>query len=275
MGLQMYARENDGWYPTLLPPAEAPAAQSAPTTRSHARADGGSHGIAYLGRLGADRTQATSPAGGGHPLRAAFALISQGTCTPKQFICLSSRDSEDEGSVLIDGLQRPGRAGVNWFDFKGYPFVSYGYQLPYGPHALPRIGAAAGLAIMADKGPYFQAGTADPVSGVVPDTLVGAPGSVVAPPRGMAPGTSLDWKMYVRKVGDWSAYNSRNHESAGQNVLFNDAHVDFCKIPMVGIAHDNVYTIQRAGAPELEAKFGVLPADFRGPVNDEDSVIVP
>ena len=36
--------------------------------------------------------------------------------------------------------------------------------------------------------------------------------------------------------------NSRNHKSEGQNVLFNDGHVEWCKTPFVGYARDNIYT---------------------------------
>jgi prepilin-type N-terminal cleavage/methylation domain-containing protein/prepilin-type processing-associated H-X9-DG protein len=36
--------------------------------------------------------------------------------------------------------------------------------------------------------------------------------------------------------------NSRNHSGKGQNVLFNDGHVDWCNNPFVGIARDNIYT---------------------------------
>ena len=38
------------------------------------------------------------------------------------------------------------------------------------------------------------------------------------------------------------AMNSRNHKSEGQNVLFNDGSVQWCKTPFVGYARDNIYT---------------------------------
>jgi hypothetical protein len=37
------------------------------------------------------------------------------------------------------------------------------------------------------------------------------------------------------------AMNSRNHKSEGQNVLFNDGSVQWCKTPFVGYARDNIY----------------------------------
>ncbi len=41
---------------------------------------------------------------------------------------------------------------------------------------------------------------------------------------------------------DIKAMNSRNHRSEGQNVLFNDGSVQWCKTPFVGYARDNIYT---------------------------------
>ena len=37
--------------------------------------------------------------------------------------------------------------------------------------------------------------------------------------------------------------NSKNHLAKGQNVLFNDAHVQWCNTPFVGINQDNIYTM--------------------------------
>jgi hypothetical protein len=41
---------------------------------------------------------------------------------------------------------------------------------------------------------------------------------------------------------DIKAMNSRNHRSEGQNVLFNDGSVQWCKTPFVGYDRDNIYT---------------------------------
>jgi prepilin-type N-terminal cleavage/methylation domain-containing protein len=41
---------------------------------------------------------------------------------------------------------------------------------------------------------------------------------------------------------DIRAMNSRNHRSEGQNVLFSDGSVQWCKTPFVGYARDNIYT---------------------------------
>ena len=41
---------------------------------------------------------------------------------------------------------------------------------------------------------------------------------------------------------DMKAMNSRNHRGEGQNVLFNDGSVQWCKTPFVGYGSDNIYT---------------------------------
>jgi len=43
---------------------------------------------------------------------------------------------------------------------------------------------------------------------------------------------------------DMRAMNSQNHRSEGQNVLFNDGSVQWCKTPFAGYARDNIYTHQ-------------------------------
>jgi competence protein ComGC len=48
---------------------------------------------------------------------------------------------------------------------------------------------------------------------------------------------------------DIKAMNSKNHRGAGQNVLFNDGSVQWCKTPFVGYLRDNIYTRDpKAGA---------------------------
>jgi prepilin-type N-terminal cleavage/methylation domain-containing protein len=58
---------------------------------------------------------------------------------------------------------------------------------------------------------------------------------------------------------DIKAMNSRNHRSEGQNVLFNDGSVQWCKTPFVGYARDNIYAfkgIDVGGWPSLaEGRF--------------------
>jgi prepilin-type N-terminal cleavage/methylation domain-containing protein len=53
---------------------------------------------------------------------------------------------------------------------------------------------------------------------------------------------------------DMEMMNSRNHRGKGQNVLFNDGSVLWCKTPFVGYTRDNIYTrATAAGWPTLAA----------------------
>jgi prepilin-type N-terminal cleavage/methylation domain-containing protein len=65
---------------------------------------------------------------------------------------------------------------------------------------------------------------------------------------------------------DIMAMNSRNHRSEGQNVLFNDGSVQWCKTPFVGYARDHIYTFKGmdvGGWPwHAEGKFDSLLLPF-------------
>ena len=60
--------------------------------------------------------------------------------------------------------------------------------------------------------------------------------------------------------------NSANHGGEGQNVLFLDGHMVFCKTRNVGIEGDDIY-LNRAGrqAAGLDAKDAVLGGDACSP----------
>jgi len=65
-----------------------------------------------------------------------FLLIVAGQSTPGQFICPSAGDTEDDlrnrGTDAAVGTESAGQPGKNRFDFRGYPYLSYAYQVPYG-----------------------------------------------------------------------------------------------------------------------------------------------
>jgi len=216
--------------------------------------------IKYTGLIGGgkgtpaspSRTQPSTSGPGGarelSPTRAFWALVSSGDCTVKEFICPSSGDVLDE-TEHIDA----------YYDFTAYENVSYGYQLPFGPVTTqPREGADNRLPLAADKGPYISA-------------------DVPTPPAGLGVQAS------ARK---WAAYNSPNHGREGQNVLFADGHVSFQKTPIVGIDHDNIYTIaldnihtasRTAGeSPWRRNAYPFAPVNSLGQaISSTDSVIFP
>ncbi|MBK9128633.1 MAG: prepilin-type N-terminal cleavage/methylation domain-containing protein [Phycisphaerales bacterium] len=216
-----------------------------------------------------------------HPSRSMFLLVIEGTVTAKQFVCPSAGDNEDDlrnKGATGDVAAQP---GTDRFDFKGYPFVSYGMQMPFGSKARPNENLDARMVIWADKGPFFQSGTAL-ADGAVPDALKGTAASNITEVGGQ---TTADGILKADNE-KWRQYNSRNHGGEGQNALFQDGHVEFQRRPIIGVNFDNIYTAQgNAGQTGIysleESLLGYRPSDPTnggsggGPLTATDSIIVP
>jgi len=146
--------------------------------------------------------------------RAYWMLVRSGDITPKQFICPSSGEDEDPTENLDF-----------YYDFTEYGYISYGYQVPFGPRdTQPREGMDNRQPLAADKGPWY----------VTPTSLSWETGE-----NGLV---TLDDSPKA-----WRSFNSPNHggtgNGEGQNVLFADGHASFERKPTVGIDHDNIYTL--------------------------------
>jgi len=219
-----------------------------------------------------------------HPSRCLFLLVIDGTCTAKQFICPSAGDNEDDLRVRQGSQDQAAQLGQNRFDFKGYPYYSYGYQLPYGPRAKPNEGLDTRMALLADKGPYFEPGqqSTDQDSGVRDKAVEGQ--EQIAGPGNQIGLLDVDISNPIAILGapndSWRTFNSRNHAGEGENVCFIDGHVDFAKRPIVGVNYDNIYTFQGEGGSPSWTLVGSLLGNqpgtpFLGPFTQTDSVIVP
>jgi hypothetical protein len=144
--------------------------------------------------------------------RAFWMLVRSGDAQPRQLVCPSSEDRPDSTKQV-----------ELYYDFTDWQHVSYGYQVPFGPaETRARENANPGQVFAADKGPFsFRSNP----------SWVGA--TLSAPPSG------------------WKHYNSRNHRNGsdtpwtgeGQNCLFADGGVSFARTPIVGVDHDNIYTV--------------------------------
>jgi len=273
--MKVYSSDNADWYPSVL---FKETTQTAPI-----------NDVTWIGNLSTNMQQpVVASTGTGqawdkiHPSRCMFMLVVDGTCTAKQYICPSSGDSEDDLRIPKSGgnpvVAQP---GINRFDFRGYPYLSYGTQYPFGSRGRGNENLDARTVILADKSPYFAA--AAPVGDALyqntPDkakseTGDNAPGSEI--PRFDT--TPDGVKVLQLDTDKWRPYNSRNHTSEGQNCLYQDSHVTFEKKPIVGVNFDNIYTYQAGagtGWSPHDTMVGFVPANQKGPNTNTDSVIVP
>jgi len=264
---KVYANDNADFYPTVL---------FRPTTQS-----GGYSSVTWITKM-SDRltSQVTSTDDSWynlHPSRCMFMMVIDGSCSAKQYVCPSSGDTEDDLKNYVSGNLVAASPGNNRFDFRGYPYVSYGIQFPFGNRGQGNENLDTRMVIMADKGPFFQSGssfdngyrTADTAVTAFPvgQQLQGFPGSVNDP----QPVLNMD-------TDKWRPYNSRNHGSEGQNCLYQDGHATFEKKPIVGVNFDNIYTqhaLLDTTSTLWQTLVGMVPNNNRGPSTNTDSVIVP
>jgi prepilin-type processing-associated H-X9-DG protein len=270
-GLHIYANDNNGWFPHHY---------YEPTKAGDDLAS--DHAVRWVGTMGSTRflsiTEETSPTvspTASHPSRSLFLLVTSGMATPAQFICPHSDDEEDDlrnygpdapGSIK-SAAARPGRTR---FDFRGYDFLSYAYQLPYGHTGKPHELMESQMPIAADKGPYYTAGG----EGVPGTKTVRDQRALVNVPRQWAalPAVTIQNKA----ESAWQPYNSPNHRGEGQNVLYVDGHASFERTPLTGINADNIYTLQ-TGYDAIAALIGRVPEprETTGPLTETDSFLVP
>jgi hypothetical protein len=262
-GMHIYANDNAGWFPCAPYPESTRA-----TSRELPASTPNWNGVSFIAGLSANYTLPTTAAGltRVHPSRSLFLLVIGGNSSPKQFTCPSSGDSEDSLRNKSGASETPAQPGVNRFDFRGYPNLSYGYQMPFGPLGKPRRDLDPRMVIAADKGPYFEAGPTNPADGSTPDRLC---------PTASAPSFSED-AADILKLRDkpWRPFNSRNHNGEGQYVLYVDGHVEFQRKPIVGINYDNIYT-EQAGYTLKDTLLGLRPRDGYGPLTNTDTILIP
>ena len=267
-GMRIYAYDNREWFPNHY------------FKTTHSAEEPSQHTVSWVGTMGTndflsitEETSANTSPSRSHPSRSLFLLLSGGEQTADQFVCPSSTDNEDNlrnyGPDASNGTEEACRPGKTRFDFRGYSFLSYGYQLPYGRRGRPRETLDSRVVIMADKGPYYAPGGAG-VAGT--STVRDARTDLNAPSEW----NGLDAEQLLAKTRDWRRYNSRSHGGEGQNVLFVDGFVNFARKPIVGVHHDNIYTLQT----EYTRKSVIIgtvpgPEETLGPLTQTDSFLVP
>lgn len=270
-GFATYATANSDEWPI---PAHNPAVAQDVTVVTYAGQTGlkrGTMGAPDAGETFGPKVLTTDP----NPTdflsttRAFWYLVRSGASSPKSFICPSSEDApnaEDNPQDYWDfgngdNIQTTQQAVPG--QPPGYKQVSYGYQNPYGKNGRPSPNVDQDMALVADKGPYsgfLEAGKTEPPT--MTNSIVN---SLSAP-------------------DDWKKWNSPNHggqlDGEGQNVMYNDAHVDFVMTPLAGAGKDNIYTRwSQVGGPNYDSRVlgtALTQAQHKlAPWGNTDSLIYP
>jgi prepilin-type N-terminal cleavage/methylation domain-containing protein/prepilin-type processing-associated H-X9-DG protein len=163
---------------------------------------------------------------------------------------------DDEGQVEDDGGNR------SW---------SYSYQIPQDTFGAPGASrkSTTRFAVMSDRAPardLLHTGNADPS------------GEVWSGGDGLE--KALTWLNNLAD-DDKVNINSPNHGGDGQNVMFQDGHVEFYKHPWCGIRNDHIFTRQtNNGDSEEDRLMGTVPKSGseamvkgEGPATNNDSFL--
>jgi prepilin-type N-terminal cleavage/methylation domain-containing protein len=191
-----------------------------------------------IGAVAVTPTQTTASSSSVSVSRALFLLIISGSTAPKSFINPSSSDQADDLRNDAGTNETAANPGQDRFDFKGYDRFSYGYQMPFSRTAPPDTDNDVRMALMADKGPWFTAGSSQGWGGA--QATAGLDREVFSD-ISATQSDAVD-QLLARSNDDWRPYNSQNHSGEGQSILFIDGHVDFERKPIAGANQDNIYT---------------------------------
>lgn len=202
-----------------------------------------------------------------------YMLVREADVGVKSFVCKASDQQAFINSFAEHGQQLAADNDiVELWDFGDNPseHQSYSYQVPYDIIAansqhynFPADGTSdPANAIMADRNPWFDETMTYAATPLADDYL----GTV----------SKIDYtatQKYLYECG-----NAAPHDREGQNVLFNDGHVDFAKHPDVGARYDNIYTTRegQAGGDDYTRRNGVAPNGIGTSLakSRQDSVLV-
>ena len=178
------------------------------------------------------------------PTAAMFLLVKTTDLNVEVFVCPSS--NQDKDTFTVNNVTYTYKQRSN---FTGPNNLSYSLTNMYPGTAAVKLG-------------YKW----DP--NVTADFAIGADRND-ADPKAFAGVTSASPQTQQR------ALNSHNHEQDGQNVLYNDGHVEWANSPSVGANKDNIYSsakVDAAGNQLDPAASAPLWPDPQGPL---DTVLVP
>jgi len=145
--------------------------------------------------------------------------------------------------------------------------VSYGYQVSTGNFGRANAKVHNMMPLAADQGPVSAA----------------AIGSKTPSPKDFLDATITDNNSANLPPDDWRPLNSPNHggywDGEGQNVVYEDAKVEWKARPRSGVLEDNIYTAwENAIGKELwHRAAGISPMDNgqQTPQSDTDTLVYP
>jgi len=213
-----------------------------------------------------------------------YLLVKYADVSPSSFVCKASKQKKLNVTAAQDTTNVPeenstaathAKDATDCWDFSAVPnrYCSYSYAYPWSSNTMLSSASKAGVAVAGDLNPWIQ-----------PTTDAKAVGA-----RFVSAATGTDAPQLITAVASgkatWTTGNTLTHELAGQNIMFNDMHVEFSKQPHPdsAIQNDNVYTPWDTTAsmkdPGIRSK-GRTPVNIgdtdvsQRPNNKEDSYLV-
>jgi len=173
---------------------------------------------------------------------AIFLLIRTQDITPEVFVCPSSNAERD---VYGKATGVSAQSKTSFTDWRKN--LSYSFANPYPDEAAIKNGyklnstTGAEFAIAADLNP------------------------------GVGDGYDVTFQKETSSQADMQKANSRNHQGAGQNVLYGDGHAEFQQNPFCGSKRDNIYTVSGSTDGSITTSRTVIGS----PTWAGDSVLLP
>jgi len=253
-----YAFDNQGWWPIV--------ASDVLTQANHAVTQGiltSTGGTSGLSRNLVSKNDPDATGREVSPTRCLWLLVRNDLTPTEMYVCpSSSEDTRDPRTDVLD-----------FYDFTGYGYCSYSYQMPFvvvANSCRPHESRDPRMVLLGDKSPA-----------TVPNPALQAidkDGSPAKPP-GFNPqsiGAALQQRMndnpgVLRPSMSPEVYlpfNSPNHggreEGEGQNIARTDGSVQFAKTPLAGVDQDNIYTIQNHQLAMMGIDFWLYTGQFPG-----------
>jgi len=202
------------------------------------------------------------------PSRPLWVLLREGLADAAMCVCPSSDDVESPTSQILQ-----------FYDFKGYGYLSYGYQVPYYVkfnQCRPQqsMDVDPRMVFMADKGPGYV--KSDRLAVEFADGTVSeipAYNETFRNPRlNSLPQAKNPTFLHPELPFDELApFNSPNHggrdQGKGQNTCRADGSVQYIKNPFAGVDGDNIYSARRYSSSQPELNRWLYTGMFPGNSN--------